>query len=243
MVGLGGFICIAIGKLAFGGLGYNCFNPALVGRAILQAAFPVAMTTWTVARPEGRFQTLLPSTLAAPLSRPELLPDAVSGATPLSQWKFDGQSSGIHDLAFGFTGGSAGETCALLIVIGGLWLILRHMMNWRIPIAIVASVAAFSGALYAVDPARYPSPAFMMFSGGLMLGAVFMASDMVGSPMTHLGCVVYGVLIGTLVVVIRIWGGMPEGVMYAILLGNAATPHIDRWLQPRVFGTRSGRKP
>jgi electron transport complex protein RnfD len=114
------------------------------------------------------------------------------------------------------------------------------MMNWRIPFAILAAVFVFSGALNLADPARYASPVFMIFSGGLMLGAVFMASDMVGSPMTSLGCYLYGALIGVVTVVIRVWGGLPEGVMYAILLGNAFTPHIDRWIRPRVYGT--GRK-
>jgi electron transport complex protein RnfD len=111
------------------------------------------------------------------------------------------------------------------------------MMNWRIPVSILGTVAAISGALYLVDPSRYASPGFMLLSGGLMLGAVFMASDMVGSPMTSTGCVIYGVVIGTLVVVIRVWGGMPEGVMYAILLGNGLSPQIDNLIRPRVYGT------
>ena len=111
------------------------------------------------------------------------------------------------------------------------------MMSWRIPVAILATVALCSSVLHAVDANRYAGPLFMLFSGGLMLGAVFMATDMVASPITHLGCVVYGVLIGLLVVMIRVWGGMPEGVMYAILMGNAVSPHIDNWIQPRVYGS------
>ena len=111
------------------------------------------------------------------------------------------------------------------------------MMNWRIPFAVLGTVALLAALLHAVDPERYASAGFMLFSGGLVLGAVFMASDMVGSPMTGRGCFVYGALIGALVVVIRSWGGMPEGVMYAILLGNALTPHIDRLVRPRVYGT------
>jgi electron transport complex protein RnfD len=110
------------------------------------------------------------------------------------------------------------------------------MMSWRIPVAILGTVAAFSELLYTIDPSSYAPPAFMLLSGGVMLGAMFMATDMVGSPMTHAGQVLYGVFIGVLIVVIRSWGGMPEGVMYAILLGNAITPHLDRAFQPRVFG-------
>jgi hypothetical protein len=116
-------------------------------------------------------------------------------------------------------------------------LIARNMMNWRIPVAIFAAVIVFSGILHLVDPASYASPGFMLFSGGLMLGAMFMATDMVGSPMTATGCYLYGALIGLVTVVIRIWGGLPEGVMYAILLGNAVTPHLDRWTRPKVYGT------
>ncbi len=114
------------------------------------------------------------------------------------------------------------------------------MMSWRIPLAILGTVAVCSSVLHLIDPERYAGPLFMLFSGGLMLGAVFMATDMVASPMTHAGCVLYGILIGSLVVVIRVWGGLPEGIMYAILLANAVSPQIDHWLQPRVFGSRRG---
>jgi len=146
-------------------------------------------------------------------------------------------------MALGFVGGSAGETSALLILLGGAYLVARNMMNWRIPAGIFAAVVALSGALHVLDAQTYASPGFMLFSGGLMLGAVFMASDMVGSPMTSAGCLAYGALIGVLVVVIRTWGGMPEGVMYAILLGNAVTPHIDRWLQPVPYGVSPREEP
>ena len=137
-----------------------------------------------------------------------------------------------------FLTNSIGLASAVLILLGGAWLVARNMMNWRIPAAILTSVAAASGALHLVDPSVYPSPLFMLFAGGLMLGAVFMATDMVSSPMTATGCAIYGVLIGLVTVVIRVWGGMPEGVMYAILLGNAAAPHIDNLVRPRVYGTK-----
>ena len=145
----------------------------------------------------------------------------------------------MADLAMGFVSGSAGETSAVLILIGGAYLVARNMMNWRIPVSIFVTVAVLSGALHLADPTRYASAGFMLLSGGLMLGAVFMASDMVGSPMTARGCYLYGALIAVVTVVIRTWGGLPEGVMYAILLGNALTPHLDRWARPTVYGTRT----
>lgn len=234
MVVLGGVVGVGVGKFLFGGLGYNAFNPALIGRAFLQAAFPVSMTTWYPAMGAERFAVLPSSTFTFPFATPVY--DAISGATPLAAMKFDGEVTAASELVMGFTSGSTGETGGLLILAGGLYLIARKMMNWRIPVAIFATVFAFSGALHLVDPGTYPSPVFMLFAGGLMLGAVFMATDMVASPMTSIGCVIYGVLIGMLVVVIRLWGGMPEGVMYAILLANAVSPHIDNLIRPRVYG-------
>lgn len=235
MVVLGGFVAVGVGKFLFGGLGYNAFNPALVGRAFLQAAFPVAMTTWYPSLGAARFTALPSSTFAFPFATPTY--DSISGATPLAAMKFDGDITAATDLVMGLTSGSTGETSSLLIIVGGIYLVARNMMNWRIPVAVLATVFALSGALHLLDPGSYPSPVFMLFAGGLMLGAVFMCTDMVASPMTGLGCVLYGVLIGALVVVIRLWGGMPEGVMYAILLANAVSPHIDNLVRPRVYGT------
>ena len=185
--------------------------------------------------PAERFSSVPSSVLAPPMTKPEY--DAVSQPTPLASWKFEGEPTAAKDLFLGATGGSLGETCALLILLGGIYLVARRMMEWRIPVAILLTVVVLSGILHLVDPDRYAGPVFMLFSGGLMIGAVFMATDMVSSPMTHLGCVLFGVLVGLLVVVIRVWGGLPEGVMYAILLGNAVSPHIDNWIQPRVRGT------
>lgn len=236
MVAVGGFVSIVVGKSIFGGLGFNPFNPALVGRAILQAAFPVAMTSWIPGFAPERFERVPGSLLALPFTAPVY--DALSGATPLSAWKFSRELTEPADLALGFVGGSTGETSAALILLGGIFLVARNMMSWRTPLAIFASVAAFSGALHLASPERYASPAFMLLSGGLMLGAVFMATDMVSSPITPRGTWIYGALIGVLVVAIRTWGGMPEGVMYAILLGNALAPHLDRWTQPAVYGTK-----
>ncbi len=243
MVAAGGTIAVGVGKFMFGGLGCNPFNPALVGRAILQAAFPAAMTTWPAS--PTHFVSLPSSTLAFPLTKPHydaiqnagIKYDGISSATPLASWKFEQVATDTSDLFLGTVGGSTGETCTLLILLGGIYLVARRMMSWRIPVAILTTVALFSAVLNAFDPDRYAGPLFMLFSGGLMLGAVFMATDMVASPITHLGRVIYGVLIGLLVVMIRVWGGMPEGVMYAILIGNAVSPHIDQWIQPQVYGT------
>ena len=231
----GGVIAIALGKFIFGGLGYNVFNPALVGRAVLQAAFPVAITTWYPSFLPGRFLTFSPSTFTFPFMEPQV--DAMTGATPLSAFKFDQLTTETSDLALGLISGSTGETCAILILLGGVYLIARDMMNWRIPVAVLGSAFALSGLLYLLDPEVYPSPVFMLFSGGLMLGAVFMATDMVASPLTPLGVIIYGAIIGLITIVIRVWGGLPEGVMYAILLANAISPHIDKLVQPRVYGT------
>lgn len=236
MVFFGGIIAVSLGKFIFGGLGYNTFNPALVGRAVLQAAFPVAITTWHPAFSADRFSTIASSTLTFPFMEPVY--DTVSGATPLSVMKFEHIAAKTSDLLMGLTTGSTGETSALLILLGGAYLVYRKMMNWRIPAAVFLSVAILSGILHMINN-HYPAPDFMLLSGGLMLGAVFMATDMVASPITPIGVWIYGALIGTMVVVIRVWGGLPEGVMYAILFANAFSPQIDNLIRPRVYGTTS----
>ena len=235
MTALGAAFAIVFGKQVWGGLGQNVFNPALVGRAFLQAAFPVAITTWPAAG--GKFLALQGDLFAWPLTHP--LPQAVTSATPLGLLKFEGKGTAIADLVIGSTGGSVGETAALVILAGGLYLAWRGYLNWRIPVGVLATVAALSAILHLADASRPDAP-FMLFSGGLMLGAVYMATDMVTSPVTNRGRWVFGAGIGILMVVIRIWGGLPEGVMYAILFMNALTPFINRATQPRVFGTRVG---
>lgn len=236
MGAVGGVVSILLGKLLFGGLGYNPFNPALVGRAFLQAAFPVAMTTWSAAFAPGRFTHAIPSTLAWPFMKvPEF--DAFTGATPLALWKFEHKTTEVINLFMGIVPGSAGETSALIILLCGVYLIARKMMDWRIPAGILGSVFVFSGIFYLMNN-QNPTPWFMLFSGGLMLGAVFMATDMVTSPTTPMGVWIFGILIGFLTVLIRLKGGLPEGVMYAILLANAVTPILNTLTQPRVFGSR-----
>ena len=246
MGAVAGFVAIALGKSLFGGLGFNVFNPALVGRAFVQAAFPVAITTWTPPFAPGRFVELIPSTLTLPFTTPpsaaawsHKVVDTFSGATPLGQWKFDGIIVKTADLFTGMSAGSTGETSALLIIVCGAYLVARRMMDWRIPAAMLGSAFIAAALFRYFGGAHYPEPLFVLFSGGLMLGAVFMATDMVGSPVTPLGVWIYGALMGVLTVIIRYFGGLPEGVMYAILLGNALSPLIASLTQPRVYGTRS----
>jgi electron transport complex protein RnfD len=238
MAFLGGAFAIGIGKLLFGGLGYNIFNPALIGRAFLQAAFPVAITTWpAVTASQHSWWTLRGDNFAPPFMSPHSV-DAVTAATPLGLMKFEHQPTEIVPLLLGNTGGSLGETAAIVILLCGAYLAIRGYLNWRIPTSILGTVAIFAAALHQSDPARFASAAFMLLSGGLMLGAVFMATDMVTAPVTNTGRWVFGAGIGLLVVVIRVWGGLPEGVMFAILLMNALVPFINRATQPRTFGSR-----
>ena len=229
---LGGGVSIAFGKIMFGGLGSNIFNPALLGRAFLQAAFPLPMTTWSA--PAQSLWTLAGDTFAVPLmsADPALM---VTGATPLGLMKFEHVATPVRSLVLGTTAGSLGETSAIVILACGAFLAAKRFLNWRTPVSIFATVALLSWIAHLADP-KYPGPLFMLFSGGLMLGAVFMATDMVTSPTTNRGRVIFGAGIGTLVVVIRNWGGLPEAVMYAILLMNALVPVINRATQPRVFG-------
>lgn len=234
MAFLGGAFAIGFGKLIFGGLGQNVFNPALLGRAFLQAAFPAAITTWPA--PGGPWWALRGDNFALPFMTPAA-PDIVTSATPLNLQKFEQQATALRDLALGSTAGSLGETAGILILLCGGYLALKQYLNWRIPLAIFVTVASFSAVLHAIDPIRFAGSLFMLFSGGLMLGAVYMATDMVTSPITRAGAWIFGVGIGVLVVLIRVWGGLPEGVMYAILLMNALVPFINRATQPRVFGT------
>ncbi len=233
MAFIGSMVAIGLGKGLFGGLGHNVFNPALVGRAFLQAAFPAAITTWTPAMRAGRFADLPASTFGLPFLRPQV--DSITAATPLASFKFEGITRPLGDLFFGNSPGSMGETGAILLLAGGLYLALRQMLDWRIPVGVLGMVAVFSGLLHLLNP-EMPGVLFMLGSGGLMLGAVFMATDMVTSPVTPLGTWLYGLVIGGLIVVIRVWGGLPEGVMYAILLGNALTPLLNQLTQPRIYG-------
>ncbi|HEX6135718.1 MAG TPA: RnfABCDGE type electron transport complex subunit D [Longimicrobiales bacterium] len=235
---IGGAVAIGFGKVIFGGLGQNVFNPALVGRAFLQAAFPAAITTWP-AMGGGLFD-LRGDNFALPLMSGNA-PDVITEATPLGLMKFEGTGTDLMSLLVGNTGGSLGETSALLILVCGAYLAWKRYLDWRVPVSIFATVALLSGVLWQIDSERYANPLFMLFSGGLVLGAVYMATDMVTSPVTRAGAWIFGAGIGALVVLIRTWGGLPEGVMYAILLMNALVPFINRFTRPRVFGTPARR--
>jgi electron transport complex protein RnfD len=234
MAFVGGAAGIGIGKLIWGGLGQNLFNPALVGRAFLQAAFPTAITTWSPPVEPGGIFSLPKSLLAAPFSSAAV--DAVSTATPLGLAKFQGQISEIAPLFIGNISGSLGETSAALLLICGIWLGARRIFDWRLPVSTLLSVAVLSGILHYLSPESTPPPLFMLFSGGLFFGAVFMVTDPVTTPTTPRGAWLFGIGVGVLVVLIRLYGGLPEGVMYAILLMNAVTPHLNRLTQRRPFG-------
>ena len=228
IVVIGALVAIGIGKMSFGGLGNNIFNPALVGRVFLLISFPVQMTTWPV--PNG-FATA----------------DAVTGATPLALVKEavkNGQAVGdalssagfsTGNLILGNMGGSLGEVAAIGLLLGFAYMLIRKIISWHIPVAIFATVIVFSGILNLADPAQFAGPVFHLFTGGLMLGAIFMATDYVTSPMTHKGMLIYGVGIGLLTVIIRVFGAYPEGMSFAILIMNGFTPLINRYCKPRRF--------
>jgi len=246
MGAVAGFVAVALGKSLFGGLGYNVTNPALVGRAFVQAAFPVAITAWTPSLAPGRFLEFIPSSLALPFMSPvntadwvkEHAIDGFSGATPLALQKFEHISTDSMDLLLGFVAGSSGETSALIILMGGIYLAARKMMDWRISASVFIATIVTTLPFYLTNPEYYPSPSFMLLSGGLMLGAVFMATDMVASPMTAKGVWAYGAVIGFLTVIIRLFGGLTEGVMYAILIANAMSPLIASFTRTPVYGER-----
>lgn len=212
---LGSIVAIALGKEIFGGLGFNVFNPALVGRAFLQAAFPVPMTTW---------------------SKTSFALDATSTATPLASSKFDKVFADVSNMFFGNTGGCMGETSTLAVLIGGAFLIAVGIVNWRVPLSMMVGVILFGGIFWLIDPAIYPTPVYHLFAGGFMFGALFMASDWVTSPISATGSWIFGMGIALMVVLVRLFGGLPEGVMYAILFMNALVPLINRYTRPRIFG-------
>ena len=225
MVALGALVAIGIGKMSFGGLGRNLFNPALVGRVFLLISFPAAMTSFPI--PAGV--------------------DALSGATPLAiaKWAFKGgipirevlESISWKDYLIGFKAGSLGEIAALPLLLGFLYLLIRKVVSWHIPVFVLGTMALCTGILWAVDPLHCMSPLFHLLTGGAILGAVFMATDYVTSPMTAKGMAIFGIGIGVITALIRLWGAYPEGISFAILIMNATVPLIDKYIKPRRFGT------
>jgi len=227
---IGAIIAIGVAKMTFGGLGNNPFNPALVGRVFLLISFPVQMTSWPV--PTG-FKTGYA--------------DAVTGATPLgmlSEGVKNGEAvSAIMEkipshmqLFYGRMGGSMGEVAAAALIIGGIYLLWKKIITWHIPVSILVTVALFTGILWMADPEKFADPLFHLLTGGLMLGAIYMATDYVTSPMTHKGMIIYGIGIGVITVLIRTWGAYPEGVSFAVLIMNAFVPLLNMYIKPRRFG-------
>lgn len=230
MLVIGAAVSIGIAKMSFGGLGKNPFNPALVGRVFMLISFPVAMTTWPVPHPVFSNTVL----------------DAVTGPTPLGILK-EGLAQGLTveeitknidyiDLLIGNRGGSLAEMCAIAILIGGLFLIIKRVIDWQTPVIIIATVAIIAGICWLINPAQYVNPLYHILSGGLLLGAFFMATDMVTTPMTMGGKIVFSIGVGALTIIIRLWGAYPEGMSFAILIMNAFVPLINKGFKPKRFG-------
>ena len=223
---LGALFAIGVGKMSFGGLGNNPFNPALAGRVFLLLSFPVQMTSWPVV---GQLTSYT---------------DAMTAATPLNLMKqiAGGNIEALKDLPSSFdllignNGGCLGEVSALALLLGLAYMLWKKIITWHIPISILATVFVFSGIMHLVDPELYVSPVLQLLTGGLMLGAIFMATDYVTSPMSKKGMLIYGVCIGLLTVIIRLFGAYPEGMSFAILIMNAFTPLINTYCKPKRFG-------
>ncbi len=231
MIITGSLVTIGIAKMSFGGLGNNPFNPALVGRVFMLISYPVQMTTWPVPLNEMRFTSI----------------DGITGATPLGVLK-EGLAKGdkldsilanmpdLGNMLWGNIGGSAGEISAIALLIGFAFLLWRKIITWHIPVSVIGSVFIFSGILHYASPELTAGPVFHILAGGVMLGAIYMATDYVTSPMTITGMLIYGISIGILTVLIRVFGAYPEGISFAILIMNAFTPLINMYFKPKRFG-------
>ena len=231
IVVIGSLVAIGIGKMTFGGLGCNPFNPALVGRCFLLVSFPAQMTSWPVAGQQWHYMDAV--TEATPLS---IMKEAAkTGDATVLEKLPDSLSMILGNNGAAFGGGSIGEECGLALLAGLAYMLWRNIITWHIPISILLTIFAFSGILHIVD-SSYADPMTVLFSGGVMLGAIFMATDYVTSPMTHKGQIIYGVSIAVLTIVIRNWGAYPEGMSFAILVMNAFTPLINMYVRPERFG-------
>ena len=228
---IGSLVAIGIGKMSFGGLGCNIFNPALVGRVFLLISFPVQMTTWPL--PQGFSGSYVDAqTGATPLG---LLKEAVKSGQSVSDLLSAGHFVGFKNMLLGDMGGSLGEVAALALLLGFAYMLFRKIISWHIPVTIFATVIVFTSILHLCNPEHFAGPLFHLLSGGMMLGAIFMATDYVTSPMTHKGMYIYGAGIGILTIVIRVFGAYPEGMSFAILIMNAFTPLINRYCKPTRF--------
>lgn len=241
----GSFIAIVLGKQLYGGLGQNVFNPAMLARVALLISFPVQMTTWTVA--ESGFSAIpFLEGLSVTLSS-EAIPDGLTGATSLGHLKTElstgtsaaqviEQSFSIKQSFFGSVPGSLGETSALLILLGGIWLLIMRIISWHIPVSLLGTTVLLTAFSHWIDPSRFAGPEFHLVSGGMMLGAFFIATDIVTSPSSKGGQLIFGSGCGILDFAIRVWGGFPEGMGFAVLFMNALTPLIDIYFRPRIYG-------
>lgn len=228
---IGALVAIGIGKMTFGGLGCNPFNPALVGRCFLLVSFPAQMTSWPVA---GQLTSYVDAqTGATPLS---IMKEAIKSGDPTVLDRLpDSVSLLLGNPGINHGAGTIGEICALALIIGLIYMLWKKIITWHIPVSILATVFVFCGLLHVTNPI-YANPVAELLTGGLMLGAIFMATDYVTSPMTHKGQIIYGIAIGALTVIIRNWGSYPEGMSFAILIMNAFTPLINAYVKPKRFG-------
>ena len=232
MVVIGSLVAIGIAKLSFGGLGYNIFNPALVGRVFLLVSFPVQMTLWPTAV-ENNMSVV----------------DAITGATTLGLLK-EGVQFGetmssiaptlppLSDMLLGITSGSLGEMSALALILGGAFLMVRKVISWHIPVTVLGTIGVLTGVFWWINPEQYANPLIHLLSGGAIIGAFYMATDLVTSPVTKKGMVIFALGIGAITVVIRLFGSYPEGISFAILIMNALVPLINTYFKPRRFGAR-----
>lgn len=228
---IGALVAIGIGKMSFGGLGCNIFNPALVGRVFLLISFPVQMTTWPLA--SGWNTSYLDAqTGATPLA---VMKEALKSGQSVSEVLSSGSIGSYRDMFLGNMEGSLGEIAAVALLIGLVFMLFRKIITWHIPITIFATVFVFAGILHLCNPEHFADPVFHLLSGGMMLGAIFMATDYVTSPMSTKGMVIFGIGIGIITVVIRVFGAYPEGMSFAILIMNAFTPLINRYCKPERF--------
>jgi len=227
---IGALVAIGIGKLSFGGLGNNPFNPALVGRVFMIISFPMQMTNWPIAM-QDRLRVLDVSTGATPLS---VIKEGIKNGEPISSLME--QIPSYFEMFIGKMGGSLGEVSALFLILGGIYLLIRKVITWHTPVSVLGSIVIFTGILWLIDPTTNADPLFHVISGGALLGALFMASDYATSPMTPKGMLIFGLGIGLITVVIRVYGSYPEGISFAILIMNAFVPLLNKYFRPKRFG-------